>query len=355
MAGFISYRTELRALETRLRTLPSLASARASLVSSEARSTASTGVRVPDSSPSREASHLLTLRTISSWVSPSKLSVGTHPGLLTRPLAGPPQKSLLSPSPLRHHGTVTDTDRTPPPETEPATSPPAPSATAPAPPPAAELAATDRSRLRRKTERGSHQRDAVNAILDAGLICHMGFAVDGRPWVFPTTYARLGDDLYLHGAVGNFALRALADGVDACVTVTHLDGLVLARSAFHHSMNYRSVMVFGTASALTDAEEKRVALLAIVDHMAPGRSEDCRSPTAEELRSTLVLRLPLTEGSAKVRTGPPIDDEEDMDSPHWAGVLPLGLAPGTALADMSGPIPDYVSNWAQKRAAVFSA
>lgn len=220
---------------------------------------------------------------------------------------------------------------------------------------ATTLAATDRSRLRRKTERGTHERDTVNAILDAGLICHLGFAVEGRTWVFPTTYARIGDELYLHGAVGNFALRALADGVDACVTVTHLDGLVLARSAFHHSMNYRSVMVFGPATAVTDAEDKRRALLAIVDHMAPGRSGDCRPPTAEELRSTLVIRLPITEGSAKIRTGPPLDDEEDMGGPYWAGVLPLGLTAGAAVPDVTGPTPDYVSKWETKRAAILPA
>ena len=220
---------------------------------------------------------------------------------------------------------------------------------------ATTLAATDRSRVRRKTERGSHQRDTVNAILDEALICHLGFAVDGRTWVFPTIHARIGDDLYLHGAVGNFALRALAEGADACVTVTLVDGLVLARSAFHHSVNYRSVMVFGTATAVTDPDEKLRALLAVVDHMAAGRAGDSRPPTPEELRSTLVLRLPITEGSAKVRTGPPIDDEEDLAGPYWAGVLPLALVPGEVVADTEGAVPDYVSNWETKRAAALSA
>ncbi|HUZ43668.1 MAG TPA: pyridoxamine 5'-phosphate oxidase family protein [Acidimicrobiales bacterium] len=216
------------------------------------------------------------------------------------------------------------------------------------------LPTTERSRLRRKTERGSHDRETVAAILDAGLICHVGFSLDGRPWVFPTTYVRLGEAVYLHGAVGNFALRTLAGGAEVCVTVTLIDGLVLARSAFHHSMNYRSVMLFGVAEAVTDEAEKREALLATVDHMAPGRSADSRTPTPEELRSTLVVRLPITEGSAKIRTGPPIDDEEDMGLPHWAGVLPLSLVPGAPIPDGPGtapPTPDYVSDWVHRRAA----
>ncbi|MHB1446705.1 MAG: pyridoxamine 5'-phosphate oxidase family protein [Acidimicrobiales bacterium] len=216
------------------------------------------------------------------------------------------------------------------------------------------LLTTDRTRLRRKTERGHHDRETVAAILDAGLICHVGFSLDGRPWVFPTTYARVGEVVYLHGAVGNFALRTLAGGAEVCVTVTVIDGLVLARSAFHHSMNYRSVMLFGAAEAVTDEAEKRAALLAIVDHMAPGRSADSRTPTPEELRSTLVVRLAITEGSAKIRTGPPIDDEEDMGLSHWAGVLPLSLVPGTPIPDGPGtgpPTPDYVRDWVPRRAA----
>lgn len=226
------------------------------------------------------------------------------------------------------------------------------------------LLTTDRTRLRRKTERGSYDRETVAAILDAGLICHVGFSLDGRPWVFPTAYARVGEVVYLHGAVGNFALRTLAGGAEVCVTVTVIDGLVLARSAFHHSMNYRSVMLFGVAEAVTDETEKREALLAIVDHMAPGRSADSRTPTPEELRSTLVVRLPITEGSAKVRTGPPIDDKEDMGLPHWAGVLPLSLVPGAPIPDHSGssgppgatppatmPTPSYLTDWAALRDA----
>jgi len=240
------------------------------------------------------------------------------------------------------------------------------------------LPTTDRTRLRRKAERGRHDRETVAAILDAGLICHVGFGVEGRPWVFPTTYARVGEVVYLHGAVGNFALRTLAGGAEVCVTVTLIDGLVLVRSAFHHSMNYRSVMLFGVAQPVIDESEKREALLAIVDHMAPGRRADSRSPTPEELVSTLVVRLPITEGSAKVRTGPPIDDAGDMGLSHWAGVLPLRLVPGTPVPDpgrpgtassvgpaaSSGaggsvrptqpaplPTPSYLTDWATLRAA----
>jgi nitroimidazol reductase NimA-like FMN-containing flavoprotein (pyridoxamine 5'-phosphate oxidase superfamily) len=196
------------------------------------------------------------------------------------------------------------------------------------------LRETDRSRVRRKADRAAYDFSTVAAILDEALLCHVGFALDGRPWVVPTTFVRIGDHLYLHGAAGNFALRTLsAGGIEACVTVTLLDGLVLARSAFHHSMNYRSVMLFGSAVAVTDADEKLAALLALVDHMEPGRSSASRPPTDAELRSTLVVRFPIDEGSAKVRTGGPIDDEEDLSLPHWAGVIPLALVRGEPVPD----------------------
>jgi hypothetical protein len=196
------------------------------------------------------------------------------------------------------------------------------------------MRATDRSRVRRKADRARYDFSTVAAILDEALLCHVGFAIDGRPWVVPTTFARVDDQLYLHGAAGNFALRTLsAGGVEACVTVTLLDGLVLARSAFHHSMNYRSVMLFGSATAVTDADEKLAALLAIVEHMEPGRSAASRPPTDAELRSTSVVRFPIDEGSAKVRTGGPIDDPEDMALPHWAGVIPLALVRGEPVPD----------------------
>jgi nitroimidazol reductase NimA-like FMN-containing flavoprotein (pyridoxamine 5'-phosphate oxidase superfamily) len=210
----------------------------------------------------------------------------------------------------------------------------------PAPPP------TDRSRVRRRAERGHYDRDVIDAILDAGSICHLGFAVDGRPWVIPTVYRRIGDQVYIHGATGTHALRALLDGAEACLTVTHLDGLVLARSAFHHSANYRSVMVFGTARRVDDADEARRALLAIVGGVVPGRADDCRPPTDAELRSTLVLAIPLDEASAKVRTGPPIDEPEDLALPFWAGVVPTALTHGEPVADEQLPdgipLPDHL-------------
>jgi len=204
---------------------------------------------------------------------------------------------------------------------------------------------TDRTRLRRKADRGHHDRDTVHAILDAGLFCHVGFAVDGRPWVFPTAYARIDDHLYLHGAAANFALRTLASGAEACVTVTIEDGLVLARSAFHHSVNYRSVMVFGRAEAVEDPADKRRGLMAIVEHMVPGRSTDTRAPTDVELRATLVVRLPIVEASAKIRAGGPIDDPEDLELSYWAGQLPLRLVALEPIADNTRPEPSYLRSW----------
>jgi len=204
---------------------------------------------------------------------------------------------------------------------------------------------TDRTRLRRKAERGAHDRETVHAILDAGLFCHVGFAVDGRPWVFPTAYARIGDHVFLHGAAANFALRTLASGAEACVTVTIADGLVLARSAFHHSVNYRSVMLFARSEAVVDPEEKRRGLMAIVEHMVPGRSADTRVPTDAELRATLVVRLPIVEASAKIRTGGPVDDAEDLELAHWAGQLPLRLVALDPVADNAQPEPAYLRAW----------
>ena len=198
-------------------------------------------------------------------------------------------------------------------------------------------------------ERGRYDWPTIHSILDEGLVCHVGFAVDGRPWVTPTTYARVDDQVYLHGAAANFALQALASGTEACVTVTLLDGLVLARSAFHHSMNYRSVMLFGSATKVEDEREKYDAVVAIVEHLLPGRSHDTRLPTPEELRKTLVVRLPLAECSAKVRTGGPLDDEDDMALGHWAGVLPLSIVPGTPVPDGTEAVPDYVTRWSRGR------
>ncbi|MEY2421681.1 MAG: uncharacterized protein QOI95_1748 [Acidimicrobiaceae bacterium] len=212
-----------------------------------------------------------------------------------------------------------------------------------------EVATTDRTKVRRLAARGRYDWETIHSILDEGLVCHVGFAVDGRSWVMPTTYARVGDHLYLHGAAANFALQALASGAEACVTVTLLDGLVLARSAFHHSMNYRSVMLFGQGEKIEDEQEKYHAVVAIVEHLIPGRSNDTRLPTPAELRKTLVVRLALDECSAKVRTGGPIDDEEDMALGHWAGVLPLTLLPGEPVADNEQAVPEYLSRWTRAR------
>lgn len=185
----------------------------------------------------------------------------------------------------------------------------------------------------RRKERGSHERDTVNAILDEALICHVGFDVGGQPFVQPTIHARIGELLYLHGANTNRMLKSLAGGAALCVTATLIDGLVLARSAFHHSMNYRSVMILGSAHEVTDPDEKRRALEAVVEHVLRGRSAAVRAPHPTELNATTVLALPITEASAKIRTGPPLDDEADYARQCWAGVLPLRLAALTPLPD----------------------
>ena len=192
---------------------------------------------------------------------------------------------------------------------------------------------TERTRLRRLPPRGVFEREAVYRILDEALTCHVGFVVDGQPFVIPTIHARVGDRLVLHGSAASRMLRTIAAGIPVCVTVTLVDGLVLARSAFHHSMNYRSVVVLGTAVAVTDDAERLAALEAIVEHVVPGRSREVRPPSAKELKATAVLALPLVEASAKIRTGGPIDDEEDLALPCWAGVIPLRLTP-------QAPIPD---------------
>jgi nitroimidazol reductase NimA-like FMN-containing flavoprotein (pyridoxamine 5'-phosphate oxidase superfamily) len=192
---------------------------------------------------------------------------------------------------------------------------------------------TARTILHRRPNRASYDRATVEAILDEGLFCHVGFVVDGQPYVLPTIHARIGDRLYLHGSAASRMLRSLRDGVPMCITVTLLDGLVLARSAFHHSMNYRSVTILGTAHEVTEQEERLAALKAIVEHVVPHRWEDVRWPTEQELKATLVLRLPIAEVSAKLRTGPPIDDEEDYQLPCWAGEIPLRLTPQAPIAD----------------------
>ena len=190
---------------------------------------------------------------------------------------------------------------------------------------------TERTRARRLPERAAYDRATVHAILDEGFICHVGFQVDGQPSVLPTGYARVGETIYLHGSTGSRI--GLWPGMDVCVTVTLLDGLVLARSAFHHSMNYRSVMALGRTRSVGDPDEKEAALRAVVEHIVPGRSAEVRGGDRRELAATAVLALPLTEVSAKVRTGPPKDDGPDYALPIWAGVLPLALGPGRPLPD----------------------
>ena len=198
---------------------------------------------------------------------------------------------------------------------------------------AEQIKQSDRTRLKRLPKRGNFDRGTVNAILDEALICHVGFVVDGQPYVIPTGFTRAGDDIYIHGSAASRMLRNLAEGVDVCVTVTLLDGLVLARSAFHHSMNYRSVVILSRAELVIDAEEKYAALKALTEHFVPGRWDEVRWPNELELKATTVLKLPIAEASAKIRTGPPIDDEEDYEMNVWAGVLPLSISPDKPIAD----------------------
>jgi len=208
---------------------------------------------------------------------------------------------------------------------------------------------TVRTKLKRLPKRGSHVRQVINGILDEGFICHVGFVVDGRQVVIPTGYGRIDDRLIIHGSQASRMLRAVGKGIDVCATVTLIDGLVLARSAFHHSMNYRSVVIFGRAALIEDEEEKAAALLALSEHMIPGRWNHVRAPNESEMQQTTVLSLPIEEASAKIRVGPPLDDSEDYDLPVWAGVLPLRLIVGAAVTDPNSrvvePVPDYVRNY----------
>ncbi|MFA7431916.1 MAG: pyridoxamine 5'-phosphate oxidase family protein [Rhodospirillaceae bacterium] len=195
------------------------------------------------------------------------------------------------------------------------------------------LPVTETTRGRRLANRVSHDLATIHAILDEGLVCHIGAVVRGRPWVQPTLHWRIGEELFIHGHAGNGLYAALVEGAEACATVTLLDGLVLARSAFHHSVNFRSVVVFGTVRAVTDPAEKNTALEAMMDKLAPGRWPDVRAPSPSELKATAVLALPITEASAKVRQGMPKDDAEDMAVPVWAGVVPLSLTRGEPVED----------------------
>lgn len=206
-----------------------------------------------------------------------------------------------------------------------------------------------RTTLKRLPERGRYDREVIHSILDEALICHVGFVADGKPVVIPTIHARVGETLYAHGSQGSRMLRALRDGAEVCVTVTLLDGLVLARSAFHHSMNYRSVIIFGRATEVIDPAERLSALDAIVEHVAHGRTKDARRPNDVELRKTMVIAVPLEEASAKMRAAGVGDEEEDYALPVWAGVLPMRLTPGVPEADsrlvQGVEVPEYVKNY----------
>jgi len=210
-------------------------------------------------------------------------------------------------------------------------------------------AASQRTTVRRHGERGRYDGETIEAILDEGLVGHVGFVVDGQPYVIPTLYARIGDALYFHGAVANRMLGALATGSPVCLTVTLLDGLVLARSHYSHSANYRSVVVVGQAREVTDRDEKVRSFEALVEHVARGRWQDARQPSDPEIKSTRVLALSLHEASAKIRTGPPIDDAEDLGLAVWAGVVPLSLVAGQPIPapDLAGTIetPAYVAKY----------
>ena len=212
---------------------------------------------------------------------------------------------------------------------------------------------TTRTRVVREPQRAIYDREEVYRILDEAFLCHVGFAVEGQPFVIPTSFGRKDADLYIHGSAASRMLRQMTEGVPVCVTVTLLDGLVLARSIFNHSMNYRSVVILGKATLVDDPEEKLEGLRVLSDHILPGRWEDSRQPNEQELKATSLLRVPIEEFSAKVRTGPPIDDAEDMNFPTWAGVLPLEMKPSAPIndeqLDTKHSVPDYVSRYSRAR------
>ena len=212
---------------------------------------------------------------------------------------------------------------------------------------------TARTRVVREPERGVYDRETVYRILDEGFLCHVGFAVDGQPFVIPTSYGRKDANLFIHGSAASRMLRQMNEGVAVCVTVTLLDGLVLARSIFNHSMNYRSAVILGKATLVDEPEQKLAALRILSEHILPGRWDDVRQPNERELRATSVLRVPIEEFSAKVRTGPPIDDAEDMSFPTWAGVLPLEAKKGMPIndpkLDISRAVPEYLKTYSRVR------
>lgn len=214
-------------------------------------------------------------------------------------------------------------------------------------------APTARTRVVREPDRAVYDRAEVYKILDEGFLCHVGFVVDAQPFVIPTSYGRKADNLYIHGSAASRMLRNLDQGLPVCVTVTLLDGLVLARSIFNHSMNYRSVVILGTAVLVSDPAEKLAALRALSEHILAGRWDDVRQPNEKELKATSVLRLPIEEFSAKVRQGPVIDDEEDYSFPTWAGIIPLTTIAGAPAADArldpSRSVPEYARNYTRRR------
>lgn len=213
---------------------------------------------------------------------------------------------------------------------------------------------TARTRVVREADRAVYDREAIYRILDEGFLCHVGFAIDGQPFVIPTSYGRKEADLYIHGSAASRMLRQMKDGVAMCVTVTLLDGLVLARSVFNHSMNYRSVVILGKAMLVDNPDEKLGALRVLSEHIIPGRWDDARQPNERELKATSVLRVPIEEFSAKVRTGPPIDDAEDYSFPAWAGVVPLEIKTGTPIDDSKllpgRDVPAYVRGYSRVKA-----
>jgi nitroimidazol reductase NimA-like FMN-containing flavoprotein (pyridoxamine 5'-phosphate oxidase superfamily) len=212
---------------------------------------------------------------------------------------------------------------------------------------------TPRTRVVREAERAAYDRETVYQILDEGFLCHVGFAVDGQPFVIPTSYGRVDANLYIHGSAASRMLRQMKDGVAVCVTVTLLDGLVLARSIFNHSMNYRSVVILGKATLVDDPKEKIEALYALSQHILPGRWDEARQPNERELKATSVLRVPIEEFSAKVRVGPPVDDEPDYAFPTWAGVVPLEMVAGEPIDDArllpGQEAPVYARGYTRKR------
>jgi len=208
---------------------------------------------------------------------------------------------------------------------------------------------SERTRVVREPQRGVYDREAVYKILDEGLVCHVGFSADGQPFVIPTLFARIGDAIYFHGSAASRMLRGVSEGANVCVTVTLTDGIVLARSVFNHSMNYRSVVALGKATLVEAPQEKLEALRAFTEKILPGRWDDARQPNEKELKATSILRLPLTEASAKVRVGPPEDDAPDYALPVWAGVIPLGVVAGAPIrderCDLAIPLPAYAANY----------